>query len=82
MPTDTQPDVESPCVWDCMVDQGHGYCISCWRTLCEISAWHRYDPAQKHAVLADIETRRATHATINEPLEPASCRCQPPHPAP
>jgi len=65
MEADAQQDVESPCVRDCMVDQGHGYCISCWRTLREISDWHRYDTAQKQTVLAAIESRRATHATNN-----------------
>ncbi len=63
MPADTLPDVESPCVMSCVVDQGHGYCLGCWRTLTEISHWHRYDPVQKRAVLAEIETRRITHAT-------------------
>ena len=61
---DTRQDVESPCVRDCVVDQGHGFCLGCWRTLREISDWHRYDPAQKHAVLAQIQARRATHSTI------------------
>ena len=62
---DTRQDVESPCVRDCRVDQGHGYCTGCWRTLREISDWHRYGPEQKNALLAQIESRRATHATIN-----------------
>lgn len=65
MEVGTLPDVASPCVRDCMVDQGHGYCLGCWRTLTEISAWHRYSLEQKHAVLTAIETRRATHATNN-----------------
>ncbi len=62
MEADAQQDVGSPCVRDCVVDQGHGFCLGCWRTLREISDWHRYDPAQKQAVLVEIETRRATHS--------------------
>lgn len=58
---DPQPDVESPCIRECVVAV-HGYCLGCWRTLDEISFWHRYDAAQKHAVLAQLETRRAAHA--------------------
>jgi predicted Fe-S protein YdhL (DUF1289 family) len=58
-------DEESPCVGACMVDQDHGYCVGCWRTLREISDWFRYDPAQKRAVLAELKPRRATHDTLN-----------------
>lgn len=63
--TNVPPEVESPCVGACMVDQGHGYCVGCWRTLREISDWFRYDPAQKQAVLAGLKPRRATHDTFN-----------------
>jgi uncharacterized protein len=62
---DADQDMESPCVSACMVDQQHGYCVACWRTLREISDWHKYDPAQKRAVLAGLETRRATHSNID-----------------
>lgn len=48
-----------------MVDQGHGYCVGCWRTLREISDWFRYDPAQKQAVLAELKSRRTMHDTFN-----------------
>lgn len=62
--TDALPDLD-PCVGACMVDQGHGYCVGCWRTLREISDWFRYDPAQKRAVLAELKSRRTTHDTFN-----------------
>jgi predicted Fe-S protein YdhL (DUF1289 family) len=58
-------DEESPCVGACMVDQNHGYCVGCWRTLREISDWFRYNPAQKRAVLAELKPRRAAHDTLN-----------------
>lgn len=64
MEASAQQDVESPCVRACMIDQVHGYCVGCWRTLIEISYWHKYDAAQKHAVLAETETRRVIHSTI------------------
>jgi uncharacterized protein len=64
-PGNTLPEVESPCIGTCLVDQGHGFCVGCWRTLREISDWHRYSPEQKNALLAQLETRCATHATIN-----------------
>lgn len=65
MPDNAEPDVESPCISACMVDQEHGYCIGCWRTLREISDWHRYTPQQKHALLARLEGRRATYSTVH-----------------
>ncbi len=63
VPAELQPDVASPCVYTCVIDQGHGYCLGCWRTLAEISAWHRYHANEKYAVLAQLETRRTTHFT-------------------
>ncbi len=55
-------DAESPCVRICMIDPDHDFCVGCWRTLREISDWHRYTPAQKHALLARLEDRRAAHS--------------------
>lgn len=60
---DAQADVPSPCVMACVVDSGHGFCLGCWRTLSEISAWHRYSRAEKLGVLAQINSRRSTHST-------------------
>jgi predicted Fe-S protein YdhL (DUF1289 family) len=62
---DAEQEFESPCVRACMIDQQHGYCVGCWRTLREISDWHKYDPAQKRAVLAGLEPRRVTHSIID-----------------
>jgi predicted Fe-S protein YdhL (DUF1289 family) len=65
-PGNTPPEVESPCIGACLVDhQGHGFCVGCWRTLREISDWHRYSPEQKNALLGQLETRCATHATTH-----------------
>ncbi len=58
---DLLPNTESPCVRICMIDPGHDFCVGCWRTLQEISDWHRYTPAQKQALLARLEDRRAAH---------------------
>jgi uncharacterized protein len=64
-PGNALPEVESPCIGACLVDQGHGFCVGCWRTLREISDWHRYSPQEKHALLAQLEGRRATHSTVH-----------------
>lgn len=55
-------DVESPCVRICMIDPGHDFCVGCWRTLREISDWHRYTPIQKLDLLARLQARRAAHS--------------------
>ncbi len=64
-PGNTLAEVESPCIGACMVDQGHSFCVGCWRTLREISDWHRYSPEQKNTLFAQLETRRVTHATTH-----------------
>ncbi|MDP1671773.1 MAG: DUF1289 domain-containing protein [Burkholderiales bacterium] len=58
-------EVESPCVRICMIDPGHDFCVGCWRTLQEISDWHRYTPSQKLALLARLEDRRIACSVIN-----------------
>ncbi len=63
MNPDVETDVPSPCVMECIVHQGLGYCLGCWRTLAEISGWHRYSNAEKNGVLAQTEHRRVTHST-------------------
>ena len=60
---DAEPDVPTPCVMACVVDPGHGCCRGCWRTLGEISAWHRYSRAEKLGVLAQLDNRRTAHTT-------------------
>ena len=55
--------LESPCVRDCRIDQVTGYCAGCLRTLREISYWASYTPAERHRVMALIETRRIAEAS-------------------
>lgn len=59
MPEDALGEVASPCVMTCRIIPGQDYCNGCWRTLDEISGWHRYSAAQKRAVLAALAARRA-----------------------
>lgn len=54
-----EASVESPCIRECRVDQVTGYCVSCFRTLREISYWETYAPDEQRRVLALLETRRA-----------------------
>ena len=57
-----EDEVESPCIWECRVDQVTGYCVGCFRTMREISYWASYAPAEQRRVLALIEERRAAAA--------------------
>jgi len=51
--------IESPCIRECRVDQVTGFCVSCFRTLREISYWETCTSAEQQRVMALIETRRA-----------------------
>lgn len=54
--------IESPCIRECRVDQVTGYCVSCFRTLTEISYWESYTPREQQRVMALIQARRAEAA--------------------
>jgi predicted Fe-S protein YdhL (DUF1289 family) len=51
--------VPSPCIRICAIDEASGWCRGCWRTLDEISKWERYTSAEKQALLALCDERRA-----------------------
>lgn len=56
--------IPSPCVNVCQVDDADGLCIGCRRHVDEIRDWLIMTAAQKTAVLARIEARKAAR---NEP---------------
>ena len=51
--------VPSPCINVCLMHAGSGWCSGCLRTLDEVAGWSGMDDAQKSAVWAQLETRRA-----------------------
>ena len=55
----TARDVPSPCISVCRMEAATGWCEGCLRTLDEIAAWGRMDPAGKRAIWAQIEERLA-----------------------
>ena len=59
-------EVPSPCIKVCVMDEGHGVCIGCLRTLDEIASWSVLDADAKRAVLAAIGERRARLAPAND----------------
>ena len=52
-------DPPSPCVGICVMNPQTQLCDGCLRTLDEIAAWWDYNPAQKQAVLSELESRLA-----------------------
>jgi uncharacterized protein len=61
----------SPCNNICSIDPRDGLCSGCLRTLEEIAAWPRLSAAEKRALLARLDVRRAAYI--------ASGRGQPPN---
>jgi len=51
--------VESPCTNVCQMNPATGYCLGCFRTLEEITAWSRLDDAGKQAILREVAAREA-----------------------
>jgi predicted Fe-S protein YdhL (DUF1289 family) len=62
--------IKSPCVGVCELD-ARGRCRACRRTLEEIAGWLTYTPAQREAIIADLDDR---HAGVNQPLPSALSR--------
>src|SRR5207248_11648543 len=48
----------SPCLGICLMDPATRMCRGCLRTIDEIRAWYEASAAEKHAILARLETRR------------------------
>jgi predicted Fe-S protein YdhL (DUF1289 family) len=52
----------SPCIGICLVDPATRQCRGCLRTIDEIAAWYQASLAEKRAMLALLEVRRAAVA--------------------
>ena len=63
----TLPDVASPCINICKMNERSGLCEGCWRTLDEIIVWGKSDNANKRAILQQIELRK--HAQFDGDLQ-------------
>ena len=50
--------IRSPCVGVCELDAS-GHCRGCRRTLEEVAGWITYTHAQREAIIADLERRKA-----------------------
>jgi uncharacterized protein len=51
--------LDTPCIAVCMIDPRTSLCFGCGRTLPEIARWHRMEPAERLAVMAELAPRMA-----------------------
>jgi uncharacterized protein len=54
-----EPLPASPCLGICLMDPRTRQCRGCLRTVEEIAAWYEASAAEKRALLAVLEARRA-----------------------
>ncbi len=52
-------EIASPCIGVCELDEGHGCCRGCWRTLADIAQWSRATADQRREILARAAATRA-----------------------
>lgn len=60
----------SPCINVCRMADGSGLCEGCFRTLDEIAGWAGASNDARHAVLAEVERRRAAQVAADGPGAP------------
>lgn len=56
--------VESPCLRLCAVDGRTGFCMGCYRTLKEITAWGKLDNAARRLIVEELAERKKTHGPL------------------
>ncbi|HEX9184215.1 MAG TPA: DUF1289 domain-containing protein [Burkholderiales bacterium] len=54
--------MKSPCNKVCVMDAAGRYCLGCWRTLAEVTAWPGMSEAEQREVVAQLEARRLAAA--------------------
>jgi uncharacterized protein len=66
--------IESPCVNICRMNEAHGLCIGCWRTLDEIARWSQMDERERASVMAALPRRRLTAGAMQADAPPKTPR--------
>lgn len=60
LPADA-PDVASPCISVCEIDETNGLCTGCYRTLEEIATWSRMANQKRWDIVQSLRERRSEH---------------------
>jgi uncharacterized protein len=58
------PDVPSPCIGVCFIDQPSGLCRGCYRSLEEISSWLEMSPEDKLEILRRLPERKVEYGEL------------------
>ncbi|MDO9206364.1 DUF1289 domain-containing protein [Methylotenera sp.] len=58
MTENMQPEIKSPCVGVCAVDESSGLCQGCYRTIDEIKAWWDMGQTEQKNLLVALEERQ------------------------
>jgi len=53
------PEIKSPCILVCVIDDKTGYCFGCGRTRDEVAAWTQYSDAERDRIMAELPARLA-----------------------
>ena len=48
----------SPCKRECKLDEDNEYCVSCFRTINEISRWENFSDIEKNKILLKLKNRK------------------------
>ena len=69
----------SPCVYICQMDKDSGFCIGCFRTIDEITAWSAADNKSRARILKAVASRREDHEAEMLPENPLTPDHSPHH---
>lgn len=50
-------EVDSPCIKVCVIHEGSGLCMGCYRTRPEIAGWSRMQDEARRALVAELPNR-------------------------
>jgi predicted Fe-S protein YdhL (DUF1289 family) len=51
--------IKTPCIKVCVIDGESGLCLGCYRSLPEVAAWGRFEPAERERLMAELPARRS-----------------------
>ena len=52
-----KPEVSSPCINICRMDEQNRFCIGCFRTLDELKRWSGMTEEERLAIMAQLDER-------------------------
>jgi len=52
-----KPEISTPCINICRMDESNRYCIGCFRSLQEIKQWATLSETERLAIMAQLDAR-------------------------